>query len=521
MTAGAFRIGVFRRIPVVVASSFPVTGECLALHAAGRLARQAAGDDTPDYARLARLFTPGEAAPGVLGAWLTSPSVPPDTDGWRVGFASIEPSALAPEHQYLGDDSRDDAVGARLDNRLARLLLARSRKWDAVEEMGATIRGAARLSTDLIGEVLLPVVAPLIWPRLAPSRTLSLGRARLGAASTEVTVKVINPSDSPVWVQLTDGAGTALYEQTLATRRAAKDTEEWGAYEAGPEGSAATRVSLAASDIFAIDPVGSRVRLLLPGESASLGPVVFSPPTRGAYSSWVYVRNNLTTFDAILIHGFGSAGDLEFHECGEIAVSIVSRRGPASDGGHSSHRYGSQAASRRRRAGKAAAGDDGGGDGDGEEAEAEAGAAGGGVGAKSLPPASPAHINAAHIEVTAAELPCSSRESREPLLALGVPRSIERRFTVTNRGAWPLQTLGAYVGATECGAHGIELVDGCARNMRIGVAESTTLRIRITPLFIAPTLEAVLAIRTKGGGAISVNVSAALPHASLQVRDRG
>ena len=59
--------------------------------------------------------------------------------------------------------------------------------------------------------------------------------------------------------------------------------------------------------------------ILNPGETLSLGPVVYHPSREGSCSSYLFVRSNLTTIEQVLMHGIGGGGRLTFSK--EVRVA--------------------------------------------------------------------------------------------------------------------------------------------------------------------------------------------------------
>ena len=216
-------------------------------------------------------------------------------------------------------------------------------------------RGVVRVDFDLMRNVTLPVQCSFVWPRIAPT-VASFERTEQGATSATY-VRVRNPSrEQKVWVQLLLPDEQPPL-QALADRlentpllSAAQGRRWWwwprwpwaaaSAASAAPapepeegERIVVTDAQLAAFSssvdavqqvldllsrwrrapaAFTLSAAAREPKLLAPGESARLGPVHFSPHASGPQRGLLFVRNNLTLIDEIIVTGIGASGPLDF-----------------------------------------------------------------------------------------------------------------------------------------------------------------------------------------------------------------
>jgi hypothetical protein len=221
-----------------------------------------------------------------------------------VGFLDFEPSLL-PMQDGVDDTSVKDLVrNTPLESRpLSAQDIDNMKRYDALWDhllmKGAgDIRALLTLNTDVAMGCTLAVRASLTKPSLLRQASLHFPLTHLGL-SVNQSIRLFNPSDQHVVVQL---------------HLAHSDLIEGEAKDGG-EDSSSFHVS---SELMA----GS---VIPPHGQADFGPIFFTPLLRKQLSATLYIRNNLTLMQTVVIKGEGGSGKLVFEDAGvqKDSLSIV------------------------------------------------------------------------------------------------------------------------------------------------------------------------------------------------------
>ena len=241
----------------------------------------------------------------------------------QIGYLQLDAKAgLDKEDDYMVDHCVKHCPrwtpGASLNDFELKTLSLRRARWAALQSRGATeLSATVSVATDVVGATLA-AQGSLTWPKLASTAEVAFGLHHVGTAAAAY-VPVRNRADVPVWVQLW-GSQSPEYlglDEADDVSRHFRRTAPRG-------GDLLKRRALPSA--FHIPEEGARPRLLKPGEEAQLGPVHFTPPAgvEGDHvRAWLYVRNNLTLLDEVILHGEGGAGRFAFEEdTGDPATSV-------------------------------------------------------------------------------------------------------------------------------------------------------------------------------------------------------
>jgi hypothetical protein len=186
--------------------------------------------------------------------------------------------------------------------------------WDHLLMKGAgDIRALLTLNTDVAMGCTLAVRASLTKPSLLRQASLHFPLTHLGL-SVNQSIRLFNPSDQNVVVQL---------------HLAHSDLSDGDAKDGG-EDSSSFHVS---SELMA----GS---VIPPHGQAEFGPIFFTPLLRKQLSATLYIRNNLTLMQTVVIKGEGGSGKLVFEDAGvqkdslniiidEVALGLNKQQIPA------------------------------------------------------------------------------------------------------------------------------------------------------------------------------------------------
>ena len=119
----------------------------------------------------------------------------------------------------------------------------------------------------------------------------------------EMFIEIRNPAEVPVSVRL------AAAEDKSSSWTEASPREESGHADPSVAPAASQHVSVSEGMLSAVGDV-SPVVMVAPGASAALGPVRFSPSKEGVFSTHVYLVNNLTQVEPVLLEGEAGTGRL-------------------------------------------------------------------------------------------------------------------------------------------------------------------------------------------------------------------
>ena len=212
-----------------------------------------------------------------------------------VGFLDFEPSLL-PLQDGVDDSSVKDLVrNTPLENRpLSAQDIDNMKRYDALWDHLLTkgagdIRALLTLNTDVAMGCTLAVRASLTKPSLLRQASLHFPLTHLGL-SVNQSIRLFNPSDQVVVVQL------HLVHSDLIDGDAKDGGEDSSSFHVSPELMTGS----------AIPPHGQ----------AEFGPVFFTPLLRKQLSATLYIRNNLTLMQTVVIKGEGGSGKLIFEDAG-------------------------------------------------------------------------------------------------------------------------------------------------------------------------------------------------------------
>ncbi len=212
-----------------------------------------------------------------------------------VGFLDFEPSLL-PMQDGVDDSSVKDLVrNTPLENRpLSTQDIDNMKRYDALWDhllmKGAgDIRALLTLNTDVAMGCTLAVRASLTKPSLLRQASLHFPLTHLGL-SVNQSIRLFNPSDQNVVVQL---------------HLAHSDLSENDAKDGGEDSSS-----------FHVSPELMAGAVIPPHGQADFGPIFFTPLLRKQLSATLYIRNNLTLMQTVVIKGEGGSGKLVFEDAG-------------------------------------------------------------------------------------------------------------------------------------------------------------------------------------------------------------
>lgn len=161
--------------------------------------------------------------------------------------------------------------------------------------------------TVLVGEVSIVAHTELFYP------VVQVGSEELH------WVKVINPSDKPIQVQLLVSSKAEASDRLC--QHVNKDLEEWAVCDA-LDLNVACGILENPSGVFSFAK-GAVVEVVVePHGEASLGPVVFRPPERCQWTGLLSLWNNLTQVEWVPLQGHGGSATLTFLD-GEYPVDLL------------------------------------------------------------------------------------------------------------------------------------------------------------------------------------------------------
>lgn len=212
-----------------------------------------------------------------------------------VGFLDFEPSLL-PLQDGADDSSVKDMVrNTPLENRpLSAQDIDNMKRYDALWEHLLTkgagdIRALLTLNTDVAMGCTLAVRASLTKPSLLRQASLHFPLTHLGL-SVNQSIRLFNPSDQNVIVQL---------------HLAHSDLGDGDSKDGGEDSSS-----------FHVSPSLMAGSVIPPHGQAEFGPIFFTPLLRKQLSATLYIRNNLTLMQTVVIKGEGGSGKLVFEDAG-------------------------------------------------------------------------------------------------------------------------------------------------------------------------------------------------------------
>ena len=212
-----------------------------------------------------------------------------------VGFLDFEPSLL-PMQDGADDSSVKDLVrNTPLENRpLSAQDIDNMKRYDALWDHLLTkgagdIRALLTLNTDVAMGCTLAVRASLTKPSLLRQASLHFPLTHLGLTVNQ-SIRLFNPSDQVVVVQL---------------HLVHSDLSDGDGKDGGEDSSS-----------FHVSPELMTGSVIPPHGQAEFGPIFFTPLLRKQLSATLYIRNNLTLMQTVVIKGEGGSGKLVFEDAG-------------------------------------------------------------------------------------------------------------------------------------------------------------------------------------------------------------
>lgn len=222
--------------------------------------------------------------------------------GWaRLSTTEMLGSADA-EYDHLADPFFHMTPGAPLDASTLSLLARRRKRWSefAAPRRAKDLVGYVRVDTDVVRNITVPVSISFAWPSVAQETTIDVGRTSicprevppsdcfLVEAYVTVAHRSTDPRAPPVWVQLLDPKDPLLVKHA---QHALLPSDHPFGDEAAPY----------RPENFHVAASAKQPHVLQRGEAVELGPVRFMPQHVGLARSWLFVRNNVTLLDQVLL----------------------------------------------------------------------------------------------------------------------------------------------------------------------------------------------------------------------------
>jgi hypothetical protein len=214
-----------------------------------------------------------------------------------VGFLDFEPSLL-PLQDGVDDSGVKDMVrNTPLEKRpLSAQDIDNMKRYDALWDHLLTkgagdIRALLTLNTDVAMGCTLAVRASLTKPSLLRQASLHFPLTHLGL-SVNQSIRLYNPSDQNVAVQL---------------HIVHSDSSDPDVKDNGEDSSS-----------FHVSPELMAGSVIPPHGQAEFGPIFFTPLLRKQLSATLYIRNNLTLMQTVVIKGEGGSGKLVFEDAGGV-----------------------------------------------------------------------------------------------------------------------------------------------------------------------------------------------------------
>ncbi|KAL6067249.1 hypothetical protein QOT17_009046 [Balamuthia mandrillaris] len=237
---------------------------------------------------------------------LTHNTLEPNTKV-EIGYILFDPSKVPAEDNYLSElDTSAQTELSKFREPLNRqdlqALQRREQIWKRLTENEEAsngiveVRGSLTVNTDVIMGYTLAIRAQLVKPSVVTTPTIDFSLTQVGFAAQH-NIGLVNPSDHPLHVQL-----LPLPEQNPGT-----------SLEEGEEDETLMPVSPTASSFY-LPPAALEERIVPPHTVIDLGPIFFNPLNLEKMNVTLYVKNNLTIVDNILLIGEGGSGRLQFFE---------------------------------------------------------------------------------------------------------------------------------------------------------------------------------------------------------------
>ncbi|XP_037106097.1 transmembrane protein 131 isoform X1 [Syngnathus acus] len=192
------------------------------------------------------------------------------------------------------------------------------RRWNELKERsGHIVEAMFEVNTDLQKNVQAKITAQLTWPSLInSSRHITFPLTNTNS-STEREVKLQNPADVPVYVQILPLAllpNPSIFSGKLADRWQRENLSNINIDTNTMEFQVQRNQTTAVKSVNGFAEGSSRPfvynLVLMPGEEKSLN-IRFTPVRNHSVSSLLIVRNNLTVIDTIVLHGHGATESLK------------------------------------------------------------------------------------------------------------------------------------------------------------------------------------------------------------------
>eukprot|EP01087_Luapelamoeba_hula_P000070 TRINITY_DN1003_c0_g1_i1.p1 TRINITY_DN1003_c0_g1~~TRINITY_DN1003_c0_g1_i1.p1 ORF type:complete len:1504 (+),score=275.36 TRINITY_DN1003_c0_g1_i1:1230-5741(+) len=209
--------------------------------------------------------------------------------------------------QDITGDKRDSTFGrfSRSYWRLSFILVSRRiQVWKRlVQDKQADIRASLTVNTDVVMGYTLAVRASLTYPTIITEPVINFSLTQVGS-SVSKTITILNPSDQPIHVQL-----LPFFSSDDSPLNAASLLGNSPAPSISPLNSAQPSVSS-----FYLPPEALTGEIVMPHTHVHLGPLFFSPTDLLKVNGTLYVKNNLTVIDSVVLIGEGGSGRLTLQE---------------------------------------------------------------------------------------------------------------------------------------------------------------------------------------------------------------
>ena len=248
----------------------------------------------------------------------------------QIGQLVFDPARAPPEDNYMSDAqfaggaglTPHDAHTAALSPLDAQALRRRRLIWDSLVARGLhEVSHSVTLRTDIVEGFVLPVKAALLNPRVVVEQRVTFNLTHVGQSDLKY-IHLQNPSDSPVTVYM-DQPHRLLNGSTHDYEIQAEDlVDNVGQVERGQR-------------VFAKGlQVGGQLRgvwhgTMPPGGGMALGPIEFMPKAEQNYHGLVFLRNNLTKCEKVVLTGMGGSGNLDFLEYNASSSSLPTPAEPS------------------------------------------------------------------------------------------------------------------------------------------------------------------------------------------------
>ena len=248
----------------------------------------------------------------------------------QIGQLVFDPARAPPEDNYMSDAqfaggaglTPHDAHTAALSPLDTQALRRRRLIWDSLVARGLhEVSHSVTLRTDIVEGFVLPVKGALLNPRVVAEQRVTFNLTHVGQSDLKY-IHLQNPSDSPVTVYM-DQPHRLLNSSTQDYEIQAEDlADNVGQVERGQR-------------VFAKGvQVGGQLRgvwhgTMPPGGGMALGPIEFMPKAERNYHGLVFLRNNLTKCEKVVLTGMGGSGNLDFLEYNASSSSLPAPAEPS------------------------------------------------------------------------------------------------------------------------------------------------------------------------------------------------